>query len=371
MNDREELRRRIRAAVEQHVLPGAREADATRTFQRAPLDALAREGLVGAPIPAEFGGGGWSNLDSILVYEETGRVCSSTRGFLAVQVGLVAQCILDWGSEEQKRHWLPGLCSLDAIGCYALTEPEAGSDVSGLKTTASNGRITGEKWWITNGNVADVAIVFARTNPDRHRGLTAFLVTDLDPERMEDMELGHRGSDHARLRFKETPGEVLGREGGGFEVAMTALDHGRLGVAAGAVGVHAACLEEAVRFAQERRQFGRRIGDFQLVQADLADMATELEAARLLCERAARLQDAGDAAARRATSMAKLFCTEAAARAAGKAVVLLGARGYDNRSPVERHYRDIKGSEIYEGTSHIQRLIIGRDLVGPKSRERR
>ena len=147
---------------------------------------------------------------------------------------------------------------------------------------------------------------------------------------------------------------------------MTALEHGRLGVAAGAVGIHAACLEEAAAFARSRRQFGRRIGDFQLIQADLADMATELEASRALCERAARLQDERDRDAGRCTSMAKLFCSEAASRAAGKAVVMLGARGYNSDSPVERHYRDVKGLEIYEGTSHIQRLIIGRDLVGPK-----
>ncbi|MGQ0612692.1 MAG: acyl-CoA dehydrogenase family protein [Planctomycetaceae bacterium] len=357
----------MRAAVQRHVLPGARAADADRTFLRAPLEALAREGWVGAPIPREWGGAGMSNRESVVVYEETGRVCTSTRGFLAVQVGLVAQCILDWGSEEQKRRWLPRLCSMEAIGCYALTEPEAGSDVAGIQTTAKGGRITGSKWWITNGSVADVAIVFARTGPDRHRGITAFLCTEFTAERMEELELGHRGSDHARLVFDGSPGEPLGGEGRGFEVAMSALDHGRLGVAAGAVGIHTACLEESLAFARARRQFGRRIGDFQLVQADLADMATELEASRALVERAALLQDEKSPEARRATSMAKLYGTEAAARAAGKAVLLLGARGYHNAHPVERHYRDIKGLEIYEGTSHIQRLIIGRDLVGEET----
>lgn len=368
MTGRAELRTRVRAAVERHVQPWARRADAEREFFREPLTGLAGEGLVGAPLPAEYGGAGLTNLESVVVYEETGRVDSSVRGFLAVQVGLVAQCILDWGTEEQKQRWLPRLCSLDAIGCYALTEPEAGSDVAGVQTTAAGGRITGEKWWITNGTVADVAIVFARTGPDRHGGLTAFLVEEFEAERMDEPELGHRGSVHARLRFADAPGEVLGGEGNGFKVAMSALDHGRLGVAAGAVGVHAACLDEALAFARARRQFGRRIGDFQLVQGDLADLATELEASRLLCEEAARAQDEGRADARRLTSMAKLYCTEAAARAAGKAVVLLGARGYNNTSPVERHYRDIKGLEIYEGTSHIQRLIIGRDLVGPDAR---
>jgi alkylation response protein AidB-like acyl-CoA dehydrogenase len=361
----QELRARVRAAVERHVAPVAREADVSRTFLRAPLEALAKEGLVGGPIPRDYGGQGMTNEESIVIYEEVGRVCAATRGFLAVQVGLVAQCILDWGTEVQKRRWLPRLCSLDAIGCYAVTEPEAGSDVAAVKTSASRNFLTGEKWWITNGTQADVAIVLARTGDDRHKGLTAFLVTDLRAERMADPELGHRGADHAILRFKETPGEVLGGEGKGFDVAMSGLDHGRLGVAAGAVGIHAACLDECVAFARDRRQFGKRIGDFQLVQGDLADLACELEASRLLCQEAARRQDAKDRHARRFTSMAKLFCTEAAARAAGKALVLLGARGYNNRMPVERHYRDIKGLEIYEGTSHIQRMIIGRDLVGP------
>jgi alkylation response protein AidB-like acyl-CoA dehydrogenase len=347
------------------VVPFAREADASRTFQRAPLEALAKEGLVGAPIPRLYGGQGMTNEESVVIYEEVGRACAATRGFLAVQVGLVAQCILDWGTDAQKTHWLPRLCSLEAIGCYALTEPDAGSDVTAIQTVAKGSKLSGEKWWITNGNVADVAIVFARTGQERRRGLTAFLVTKFERERMKDAELGHRGADHARLRFEDTPAELLGAEGQGFEIAMTALDHGRLGVAAGAVGIHDACLDECVKFARSRRQFGKRIGDFQLVQGDIADIACELEASRLLCREAARMQDAGDALAHRFTSMAKLYCTEAASRAAGKAVVLLGARGYFNRYPVERHYRDIKGLEIYEGTSHIQRLIVGRDLVGP------
>jgi alkylation response protein AidB-like acyl-CoA dehydrogenase len=356
---------RVRAAVEKHVVPHAREADASRTFLRAPLEALAKEGLVGAPIPRPYGGQGMSNVESVVIYEEVGRACAATRGFLAVQVGLVAQCIADWGTDAQKKRWLPRLCSLEAIGCYALTEPEAGSDVTAIQTVAKDNKLRGEKWWITNGTVADVAIVFARTGPEKHRGLSAFLVTGFESERMKDAELGHRGADHAWLRFEDTPGELLGAQGQGFEIAMSALDHGRLGVAAGAVGIHDACVDECVKFARSRRQFGKRVGDFQLVQGDIADMACELEASRLLCREAARMQDAGDALAHRFTSMAKLYCTEAASRAAGKAVVLLGARGYFNRFPVERHYRDIKGLEIYEGTSHIQRLIVGRDLVGP------
>ena len=371
----QELRERIRAAAKKHVAPVARRMDAERVFLREPLEALAREGFVGAPIPTKYGGAGMSNAESVIVYEELGRVCSSTRGFLAVQVGLVAQCILDWGSEEQKQNWLPRLCSMDAIGCYGLTEPEAGSDVAGMLSRAeldeggTTGRITGEKWWITSGTIADVGIIFARTHePDDprkpHRGITAFLCTDLPAERMDDPELGHRGSVHARLRFDRTPGEVLGGVGKGFHVAMSALEHGRLGVAAGAVGVHQACLDEVVAFARTRHQFGRRLGDFQLYQGDIADMATELEASRCLCEHAARLHDQGDENRNRATSMAKLFCTESAAKAAGKAVLMLGARGYSNSHPVERYYRDIKGLEIYEGTSHIQRLIIARDVIG-------
>jgi len=369
MSTRDELRARVKAVVDQHVAPVARRMDADRVFLREPLEALAAEGLVGAPIPKEYGGAGMTNVESVTVYEETGRVCSSTRGFLAVQVGLVAQCILDWGSEEQKSHWLPRLCSMKSIGCYALTEPEAGSDVASMTTTAvldneTSGRITGEKWWITNGTIADVGIVFARTSEDKHGGITAFLVTDLQAEKMNEPELGHRGSVHARIKFDNTPGTVIGGVGKGFTVAMTALEHGRLGVAAGAVGVHQACLDQVVQFARTRKQFGRRIGDFQLYQGDVADMATRLEASRQLCDQAARLHDDGHPDRNRVTSMAKLFCTEAAAEAAGKAVVMLGARGYNNAFPVERYYRDIKGLEIYEGSSHIQRLIIARDVIG-------
>lgn len=360
-----DLRERIKKAVQDHVAPVAREMDEKRQFMRAPLEALAKLGFVGAPIPKAYGGSGMSNVESVVVYEETGRVCSSTRGFLSVQVGLVAQCILDWGTEAQKQKWLPALCNMDAIGCYALTEPEAGSDVASMTTTAdADGRITGEKWWITNGTLADVCIVFARTSEDKHNGITAFLATDIPAEKMTAPELGHRGADHARIRFDRTQGEVLGEIGNGFKIAMTALEHGRLGVAAGAVGVHQACLDEVVDFARTRRQFGRRIGDFQLYQGDVADMATQLEASRQLCNHAARLHDESHPDRNVATSMAKLFCTEAAAKAAGMAVVMLGARGYHNERPVERYYRDIKGLEIYEGTSHIQRLIIGRSVIG-------
>lgn len=361
----ESIRERARRAAERYVIPAAREADEKRVFRRDVLEALASEGLVGACLPKEYGGGGLSNREHLCVYEELGRADASVRGFVTVQVGLVAQCLLDWGSEEQKQRWLPKLCSLEAIGSYALTEPEAGSDVCAVQTTATDNKLTGHKWWITNGSVADFAIVFARTGPDRRGGLTAFLVTELNAERMDAAELGHRGSDHAELHFKETPGEVLGGEGRGFEVAMGGLDHGRLGVAAGAVGLHQACLDAAVEHVRGRRQFGKRLGDFQLVQGDVADLATELEASRALVERAADLQDAGDPEAHRVTSMAKLYATEAASRAAGKALLLLGARGYNNEFPVERHYRDAKGMEIYEGTSHIQRLIIARDLIGP------
>src|SRR5262249_32594359 len=261
------------------------------------------------------------------------------------------------------------------IGCYCLTEPEAGSDAASMRTIAREESGTyvldGEKIWITNGNVAGLALVFATRDPEaRHRGVCAFLIETNSPgfvrERMPGQELGHRGSDHAHITLESCRVPVdalLGQPGEGFKVAMSALDRGRLGVAAGAVGVGQACLDACVAFARERRQFGKRIGDFQMVQAAIANMAADVEAARLLTFQAAWLKDHGQPATKE-TSIAKLFATEAAARAASEAVTLHGNRGYSNDYPIERHYRDIKGMQIYEGTSYIQRIIIARELLG-------
>jgi alkylation response protein AidB-like acyl-CoA dehydrogenase len=310
-----------------------------------------------------------------LVCEELGRADSSVRGFLTVHAGLVAGCITEWGTEAQKRAILPRLAAGAWIGCYALTEPNAGSDAASIETTAQEDDdgwvLNGEKIWITNGTSAHLAIVFAsRDRAARHRGICAFLVETDTPgfhrEPMPGRELGHRASEHVRITLTDCRvpgGALLGAPGQGFKVAMSALDRGRLGVAAGAVGVAQACLDACIAFTRGRRQFGQRVADFQQVQATLADMAADVEAARLLTYRAAWVKDQG-LPATQATSIAKLFATEAAGRAASQAVLLHGNRGYSNEYPVERYYRDIKGLQIYEGTSHIQRIIIARELVG-------
>jgi alkylation response protein AidB-like acyl-CoA dehydrogenase len=284
-------------------------------------------------------------------------------------------CLYDWGAEEQKQSYLPRLATGESIGCYCLTEANAGSDVASMESTAREEDdsyvLNGEKIWITNGGIADVALVFAsRDREARHRGICAFIVDTATPgfrrEPMPGQELGHRASDHARIILEECrvpKSALLGEPGQGFKVAMSALDHGRLGVAAGAVGVTQACLDACLDFARSRRQFGQRIGDFQMIQASLANMAADVAAARLLVYRAAWLKQAGLPTTNE-TSIAKLFATEAAVRAASEAVLLHGGRGYSNEFPVERYYRDIKGLQIYEGTSHIQRIVIARNLLG-------
>lgn len=294
---------------------------------------------------------------------------------MAVQIGLVALGILDYGDETQKRTWLPRLASGDAMGCYALTEENAGSDVASMETTAEEDgdgfRLNGRKIWITNGNVADVAVVFATVDRGkRHRGITAFLVPadteGLQRSAMPGRELGHRASDHAILEFRDCRvprSAVLGDVGSGFAVAMGALDHGRLGVAAGAVGILQGCLDACLDFVGKRRQFGRRLGDFEMVQAEIAEMHADLWAARFLTYWAAAIQDRGGKATL-ATSTAKLFAVNAAVKAANQAVLLHGGRGYSSEYPVERFLRDAKGLEIYEGTAHIQRIIIARELIG-------
>lgn len=373
--EQERIQSRASAFAEQEVAPVAREADEKGEFPRHLVKRMGELGFLAGPIEPEYGGSGMDYVGYALLCEELGRVDSSVRGFLTVHTSLVSLCIRDWGTEEQKRHYLPRLATGEWIGCYALTEPNAGSDAASMETMAREEGdsyvLNGEKIWITNGTSAHVAIVFAsRDRSARHKGICAFVVETDTPgfqrKPMAGKELGHRAAEHAHITFKECrvpKSALLGAPGDGFKVAMSALDRGRLGVAAGAVGVAQACLDACVAFARERRQFGQRIADFQMIQATLADMATDVEAARLLVYRAAWVKDQG-LPATKATSIAKLFATEAAMKAASEAVLMHGNRGYSNEYPVERYYRDIKGLQIYEGTSHIQRVIIARELVG-------
>lgn len=373
--EQKRIQMQARQFAEQEVAPVAREADEKGEFPMHLVKRMGELGFLAGPIEPEYGGSAMDYMSYALLCEELGRVDSSVRGFLTVHTSLVSLCIRDWGTEQQKRHYLPRLATGEWIGCYALTEPNAGSDVASMESTAREEEdsyvLNGEKIWITNGPSAQLAIVFAsRDRSARHKGICAFLVETNTPgfhrEPMSGKELGHRASEHAHIILEECrvpKSALLGSAGDGFKVAMSALDRGRLGVAAGAVGVAQACLDACITFAIQRRQFGQRIADFQMIQATLADMAADVEAARLLVYRAAWVKDQG-LPATKATSIAKLFATEAALKAASDAVLMHGNRGYSNEYPVERYYRDIKGLQIYEGTSHIQRIIIARELVG-------
>lgn len=369
-----QIQQQARRFATEEVAPLSREADERSVFPLQLVKRMGDLGFLGAPLAPAYGGG----LDAIcyaLLCEELGRVDASVRGFLTVHTGLVSLCLQEWGTDEQRRRYLPLLASGEWIGCYALTEPRAGSDAASMETTASEEGgsyvLNGEKIWITNGASARLAIVFA--SHDRaagHRGICAFLVETDAPgflrEKMPGHELGHRAAEHVHITLdacRVPQNALLGEPGAGFKVAMSALDRGRLGVAAGAVGIAQACLDACVTYTKQRRQFGRRLADFQMLQATLADMAADVEAARLLVYQAAWARDQGQPTTK-LTSIARLFATEAALKAASEAVLMHGNRGYSNEYPVERHYRDIKGLQMYEGTSHIQRLIIARELVG-------
>lgn len=363
------------------VAPLARKMDEDGAMPASVITQMATLGLLGGSVSKEFGGTGMDSLSLALIYIELGRACSSVRGFMTVHSSLVMQCIEQNGSEKQKKEFLPQLASAKKIGCYALTEPEAGSDASSIQTKAEKTKggfiLSGEKIWITNANLADLAIIFAKLpatdGAKPYSGITAFLV-DTNSEgfirrKMPGKELGHRASDHAHITLKNClvpEDRVLGGENNGFKVAMSALDHGRLGVAAGALGVHQACLDACVSFVRTRKQFGARLGDFEMVQAVIAEMKTSLEASRYLVYNAAWKKDLGENSTLE-TSMAKLHATEAAVQAANEAVLLHGGRGYSNEYPVERYLRDIKGLQIYEGTSHIQKIVIARQVVGKQA----
>ncbi|PVC88701.1 acyl-CoA dehydrogenase family protein [Streptomyces sp. CS131] len=372
--EQEAVRKLAEDFVAREVTPHVVAWDRAENVDRSIVGKLGELGFLGLTVPEEYGGSGGDHLSYCLVTEELGRGDSSVRGIVSVSLGLVAKTIASWGSEEQKRQWLPRLASGEAIGCFGLTEPGTGSDAGNLVTRAVRDGgdyvVNGTKMFITNGTWADVVLLFARTNDSPgHRGVSAFLVPTDTPgltRRTVHGKLGLRGQATAELVLEDVriPAScLLGPEGKGFSLAMSALAKGRMSVAAGCVGIAQAAQDAAVRYAGEREQFGKAIARHQLVQELLSDIAVDVDAARLLTWRVADLIDRGQDFAT-AASKAKLYASEAAVRCANNALQVFGGYGYIDEYPVGKLLRDARVMTLYEGTSQIQKLIIGRALTG-------
>ena len=367
------VRKTARDFSEREIAPHAREWDRAELMDRSIVGKLADMGFLGAPIPEEYGGGGLDNVSYCLIIEEIGRADSSVRGIVSVNTGLVAKTIYKWGTDQQKKEWLPRITSGESLGCFCLTEPGTGSDAASLETKAERDDdawvISGSKMFITNGTWARVALVFARTGGPGPKGVTCFLVpTDARGFTATEIKgkLGLRAADTAEIHLdgvRVPDANRLGEEGEGFKVAMSALDAGRMSLAAGCVGIAQACVDASVDYAKERIQFDRPIARFQLVQELIADMAVETEAARLLTWRVASLADAGQPH-RVESSYAKYYASEVAVRAANAALQVHGGYGYVDEYPVGKYLRDARVTTLYEGTSQVQKLIIGRSLTG-------
>lgn len=368
------IRKHMREFAEREIAPVAQHNDRECQFDWNIAKKIFKEGFLGCPIPEKYGGLGLDYVAYGLMTEEINRICSSTRTLFSVQTSLVALTILKWGTEEQKKHYLPKMCNGEFIGCFGLTEPEAGSDAGNQQTKAvKDGNdyiLSGQKVWISCGSIATHALVFAQADPKKeHKGICCFIVDTKSPGFSAAPikgKLGLRASDTSSLFLDEVrvPAEnMLGKFGDGFAVAMSALDNGRFSVAAGAVGLVQGCIDECTKYAMQRRTFGKPIGEHQQVQAMIADMVAECEAGRLLYLRAAHLKNKGVRNTLE-TCIAKLYCGEAANRAAHNAVQIFGGYGYSDEYPVERYFRDAKVLNIYEGTREIQRLIIGQDALG-------
>jgi alkylation response protein AidB-like acyl-CoA dehydrogenase len=363
--EQELVRTSAREFCDREIVPFAREWDRAEEMDRGIVAKLGHAGYLGA----------WE-LDAVsytLLMEELGRADSSVRGIVSVNVGLVGKTILQWGTEEQRDEWLPRLASGDGIGCFALTEPGSGSDPASLAARAQRDGgdwvISGSKMFITQGSWAALALVFARTGGEGARGITCFLVpTDSRGYEARPVKgkLGLRAQDTSELfldSVRVPDAARLGGEGEGFKVAMSALDNGRISLAAGCVGIAQGCLDACVAYAGERSQFGRPLAQFQLVQELIAEMAVETRAARLLTWQAAALADAGRPHTLE-SSVAKYYASEASLRAANGAVQVHGGYGYVDEYPVGKYLRDARVTTLYEGTSQIQKLIIGRALTG-------
>jgi alkylation response protein AidB-like acyl-CoA dehydrogenase len=377
-DDQREIQALARDFADAEIEPHASEWDRAHGFPRELIQKLAELGFMGVCIPEEYGGAGADFISYILVLEQLSRADAGVGVTVAVHTSAVTLPILTFGTDEQRSRFVPPLARAEAVGAFALTEPEAGSDAGSLRTAATrNGdgwRISGSKQWITNGGFGGTVLLFARTDPETPgaKGVSAFILDGGSVKvTREEEKLGLNSSSTVDLVIEGAEvgrDRLLHEEGKGFTVAMATLDGGRIGIAAQALGIAQAAYDVAREYALERRQFGKRIAEFQAIQWKLADMATEIDAARLLVYRAAWLKQNGKPHAEEGAK-AKLFASEMARRQTAEAIQVLGGYGYTKEFPVERYYRDAKITEIYEGTSEIQRLVIARSILGLKQRE--
>jgi len=367
----------IRKFAKEEIAPVAAENDKKGEFPRDIFKKLAGLGFMGTPIPEEYGGAGFDYISHAIVAEELGRVDSSLRGTYSVQVSLVELPIFKFANEEQKKKYLPKLTSGEWIGCYGLTEPNAGSDPASMVSTAKEDGdsyvLNGQKTWITNAGIADVAIVYAKTDPEAGaRGISAFFIErgteGFSTNDLHD-KLGLRASNTGEIILEDcrVPKEnMMGELNKGFKIALGTLDFGRYTVAAGCVGSAQGCIDICKEYATQRNQFGKPIASFQLIQQMIADMVVECEAGRLLVYRAGHLKNKGERNTRE-TSIAKYYCSEMVNRVAYKAIQIHGGYGFSGEYDVERFYRDARINTLYEGTSQIQQLIIGAFELGIKA----
>jgi butyryl-CoA dehydrogenase len=362
-----------RRFAEQELLPIAAKIDKTGEFPHKQVRQLAELGFLGMAVPDQWGGAGLDVVSYAIAIEEISAGCASTGVIMSVNNSLVCDPILRYGNDDQRRRYLTPLAQGKRLGCFALSEPGSGSDAAGMRCTALRDGdhyvLNGTKNWITNGSEADVCVLIAHTNPaERHKGISALIVDRKEsPYHIGKVEekLGIKGSSTCSLVFEDVRVPVanrLGNEGDGFKVAMSTLDGGRIGIAAQALGIARQAYVEALQYSRERAAFGKPIGDFGAIQEMLADMATEIDAARLLIWRAADAKDRGEKYGK-LSAMAKLYASEMSARVTHKALQVHGGYGYVKEYPAERHVRDARITEIYEGTSEIQRLVIARETL--------
>ena len=371
--EQQAFRALAREFLDKEVVPHRAAWDRAEQVDTTLLPKLAELGFFGLTIPEEYGGVGGDYITYCLGMEELGRADSSVRGIVSVSMGLVGKSILGYGTEEQKQDWLRKIATGESLGCFGLTEPDTGSDAGNLRTKAVRDAddyvIDGQKIFITNGTWADVCLLFARTGGSGPKGVSAFLVPTSTPgfERREiHGKLGLRGQATSEIFLTGVRVPVsarLGEEGQGFTIAMHSLDKGRVSVGAGCVGIIQGCLEATVTYSKERRQFGRPLASFQMIQDMIAEMSIDADAARLLVWRAADLIERGEPFGVEA-SKAKYFASEAAVKAANLAIQAFGGYGYVDEYPVQKYMRDARVMTLYEGTSQIQKLLIGRAETG-------